>query len=173
MTPNIFNKVIWFSFIDYYYFEKNISSSSDSRKDKLFSQLLYEEKLSFLFKNVPNTTVEITNRTEKWIKLFSQSWILTYWCSYFILDVCFYIVISTCAPYAKIINIFKIGSFPSPCFFWIHPHDASGNCSCVFDYMKQLVYFLLLITVTLKFINCFRLHSICHVLTICYTSFIT
>ena len=33
-------------------------------------------------------------------------------------------------------NIFKVGSLPIPCCLQIHAHNASGNCSCVFDYME-------------------------------------
>lgn len=98
-----------------------------------------------------------------------KNWIWTCWCSYLGFGYMFCIVNSTCSPYAEIINIFKVGSFPSPSFLQIHAYDASRDSSCAFNYTKIACVFLSINYSALKFMNYFLLHPICHILTILLT----
>lgn len=74
-----------------------------------------------------------------------KNWILTCWCSYFGFGYMFCVVNSTCPPYAEIINIFKVGSFPSHPFRSV-PMMQAETLHVYFITWKWLVCFCLLIT---------------------------
>lgn len=133
-------------------------------EEKVLPQNVTKKKTTFVVSTVGNNWK--IKRTK--LSFALKSWILSCWCCYLGFGCMFCIVNSTCSPYAEIINIFKVGPFPSPSL-QIHTHDASRESSCVFNYSKTACIFLSINYSTLEFINYFLLHPICHILTILLT----
>lgn len=128
-----------------------ISHFSSSSKGKASSIILWGRSSSSKYSKKKKKTFVVKTVGNNWklkrkrLSFALKNWILTCWCSYLGFGYMFCIVNSTCSPYAEIINIFKVGSFPSHPFRSV-PMMQAETLHVYLITRKWLVCFCLLIT---------------------------